>query len=75
MHDPPIATLNRKASDRKKLYDQWPIQLAQFKFRWRVVKMLRRLAANKNALGERRGTLSCSWIYGFTIMRDWQAVP
>jgi hypothetical protein len=37
--------------------------------------MLRRVAANKNALGERRGMLSCSWIYEFTIMRDGQAVP
>jgi len=32
MHDPPIAALSRKASDRKKLYDQWPIQLAHLHF-------------------------------------------
>jgi len=37
--------------------------------------MLRRVAANKNALGERRGMLSCIWIYEFTIMRMGRRYP
>ena len=37
--------------------------------------MLRRVAADKNALGERRGMLSGSWTGEFTIMRNGQALP